>query len=174
MNVVFRWRSSHLVEPKTLPCATSGHNKTSIVGMYSLLELEVVKVYLIIVYVSPGKARVLAQWSIRRQEIGRPWNWCYSSNKKNDLSNHLVASAGDEFSVNLVEATKGFDQNGACVMVNPRLVINYSNDDTNVKLTASFIGFLLCSRSHGSHSVEPHNTSVTNNYDGCLSSIKPV
>jgi hypothetical protein len=71
-----------------------------------------------------------------------------ASNKEKELSNHLVASAGDEFSVNLVKATKGFDQTGACVMVNPRLVINYSNDDTNVKLTVSFIGSLLCSHHH--------------------------
>jgi hypothetical protein len=69
-----------------------------------------------------------------------------ANNKDSDLSVHLVASAGDEFSVKSVEATKGFDQNGARVTVHPRfnleddsrdVVINYSNDDTNVKLTAS-------------------------------------
>jgi hypothetical protein len=69
-----------------------------------------------------------------------------ANNEENDLSVHLVAAAGDEFSVKSVEATKGFDQNGARVTVNPRfnieddtrdVVINYSNADTNVKLTAS-------------------------------------
>ena len=69
-----------------------------------------------------------------------------ANSEENDLSVHLVASAGDEFSVKSVEATKGFDQGGARVTVTPRfnleddsrdVVINYSNEDTNVKLTAS-------------------------------------
>ena len=69
-----------------------------------------------------------------------------ANNEDSDLSVHLVASAGDEFSVKSVEATKGFDQGGARVTVTPRfnldedsrdVVINYSNEDTNVKLTAS-------------------------------------
>jgi len=59
---------------------------------------------------------------------------------------HLTASLGDNGSVRSVEATKGFDQKGARVTVTPRfnlenddrdVVVNYSNDKTNVKLTAS-------------------------------------
>lgn len=58
----------------------------------------------------------------------------------------MTASAGKDFSVQTIEATKGFDANGARVTVNPRrnmqtdetdVVINYDNGDTNVKLTAS-------------------------------------
>jgi hypothetical protein len=60
-----------------------------------------------------------------------------------DLSVHLVASTSN---VKSVEATKGFDSNGARVTVTPRfnleddnkdVVVNYNNDKTNVKLTAS-------------------------------------
>lgn len=69
-----------------------------------------------------------------------------ADNEDADLSLHLVASAGNQFSVRSIEATKGFDANGARVTVNPRfnvendtrdVVINYNNDRTNVKLTAS-------------------------------------
>jgi len=69
-----------------------------------------------------------------------------ASNEENDISVRLTASAGNDFSVKTVEATKGFDQNGARVTVNPRynveteesdVVINYSTDETSVKLTAS-------------------------------------
>ena len=69
-----------------------------------------------------------------------------ADNEDADLSLHLVASAGGEFNVRSVEATKGFDANGARVTVTPRfnlenddrdVVINYNNDKTNVKLTAS-------------------------------------
>jgi hypothetical protein len=69
-----------------------------------------------------------------------------ANNKDADLSVHVVASAGREFNVRRVEATKGLDANGARVTVNPRfnleddtrdVVINYSADDTNIKLTAS-------------------------------------
>jgi hypothetical protein len=58
----------------------------------------------------------------------------------------LTASAGREFSVRTIEATKRFDANGARVSVNPRynvenkesdVVVNYANGDSNVKLTAS-------------------------------------
>eukprot|EP00980_Cylindrotheca_fusiformis_P028494 scaffold22604_cov130-Cylindrotheca_fusiformis.AAC.16 len=63
-----------------------------------------------------------------------------------DVSLRLVASAGDGFSVNRVEATKGLDVDGARVTVNPRynlgteeadVVVSYDNGATNVKLTAS-------------------------------------
>jgi len=63
-----------------------------------------------------------------------------------DLSAKLVASAGSNFAVRSVQATKGFDSNGARVTVTPRfdlenddrdVELTYSKDDTNVKLTAS-------------------------------------
>jgi hypothetical protein len=61
----------------------------------------------------------------------------------------MVANAGNDFSIRSVEATKGFDANGARVTVTPRfnlesdqrdVVVNYNNDNTNVKLTASADG----------------------------------
>jgi hypothetical protein len=69
-----------------------------------------------------------------------------ADNEDNDLSLNLVASAGRDFRVRSVEATKGMDANGARVTVTPRfnlenderdVVVNYSNDKTDVKLTAS-------------------------------------
>jgi hypothetical protein len=69
-----------------------------------------------------------------------------ANNEDNDLSVRLVASAGRDFSVQSVQATKGFDANGARVTVTPRLdlenddkdvEINYSQDNTSVKLMAS-------------------------------------
>ena len=61
----------------------------------------------------------------------------------------MVANAGSDFNLRSVEATKGFDANGARVTVTPRfdlendqrdVVVNYNNDNTNVKLTASADG----------------------------------
>jgi len=69
-----------------------------------------------------------------------------ADNEENDMSVKLVASAGGEFSVKSVEATKGMDVDGARLTVTPRLnledddrdvVVNYNNGDTDVKLTAS-------------------------------------
>jgi hypothetical protein len=69
-----------------------------------------------------------------------------ADNSDLDLSVRAVARAGQEFSVNRIEGTKGFDANGARVTVNPRfnlenderdVVVNWSNDGTSVKLTAS-------------------------------------
>ena len=69
-----------------------------------------------------------------------------AENEDIDLSVNLVASAGDGFNVRSVEATKGFDASGARVTITPRVnlenddrdvVVNYANDNTNVKLTAS-------------------------------------
>jgi hypothetical protein len=69
-----------------------------------------------------------------------------ANNADNDLSVRMVASAGSDFNVRSVEATKGFDADGARVTVTPRMdlendardvVISYNNDKTNVKLTAS-------------------------------------
>jgi len=69
-----------------------------------------------------------------------------AENADNDLSLNVVASAGGSFNVRRVEATKGLDANGGRVTVTPRfnleddvrdVVLNYSNDDTEVKLTAS-------------------------------------
>lgn len=64
----------------------------------------------------------------------------------NDVSLNMVARAGGGFNVQSIEATKGMDMNGARVTVTPRVnleddekdvVIGYSNDNTDVKLTAS-------------------------------------
>jgi hypothetical protein len=72
-----------------------------------------------------------------------------ANNAENDLSVRMLASAGKDFNVRSVQATKGFDQNGARITVTPRLdlenddrdvEINYSNDKTNVKLMASAAG----------------------------------
>lgn len=69
-----------------------------------------------------------------------------AENEELDLALRLQASAGKEFSVQQVEATKGFAAKGARVTVTPRynlenderdVVISYANDKTNVKLTAS-------------------------------------
>jgi hypothetical protein len=69
-----------------------------------------------------------------------------ADNQDLDLSLNLQANAGDGFSVNRVEATKGLDINGARVTVTPRfnlqnderdVVLNYSADGTDIKLTAS-------------------------------------
>lgn len=69
-----------------------------------------------------------------------------ADNEDADLSLRLTASAGGGFNVKRVEATKGLDMNGARVTINPRynveseeadVVLGYSNDNTNVKLTAS-------------------------------------
>jgi hypothetical protein len=69
-----------------------------------------------------------------------------ANNADADLSLRMVASAGNGFDVRSIEATKGLDVNGARVTVNPRysvadesadVVIGYSNEQTNVELTAS-------------------------------------
>jgi hypothetical protein len=69
-----------------------------------------------------------------------------ADNEDADLNLHLVAGTGGGFQVRSVQATKGFDANGARVTVTPRfdlendnrdVVVNYNNDKTNVKLTAS-------------------------------------
>jgi len=69
-----------------------------------------------------------------------------ADNADADLSLRMVASAGKDFSVKSVEATKGFDAGDARVTVNPRynmetedadVVVNYSSGATDVKLTAS-------------------------------------
>jgi hypothetical protein len=71
-----------------------------------------------------------------------------ANNADNDLDVKLFASAskGGGFAVSRVEATKGFDSNGARITVNPRynvdsedgdVVIGYAKDDTEVELTAS-------------------------------------
>lgn len=69
-----------------------------------------------------------------------------AANDDADLSLRLTASAGGDFNVRSVEATKGLDVNGARVTVRPRVdlendnrdvEVNYSNDNTNIRLTAS-------------------------------------
>jgi hypothetical protein len=100
-----------------------------------------------------GKARTqVAGWGVsaRAEVDGQDFSKANleidADNSQNDLNVHLVANAGSDFSVKSVEATKGFDANGARVTVTPRMnleddsrdvVINYNNDKTNVKLTAS-------------------------------------
>jgi len=58
----------------------------------------------------------------------------------------LTATSGSEFSVSEVEATKGFDSDGARITLNPRynlqteeadVVIGYNKDDTDVEIVAS-------------------------------------
>lgn len=69
-----------------------------------------------------------------------------ADNTDMDMSVKMTASAGGGFEVRRVEATKGFDADGARVTVTPRfnleddekdVVINYNNGATDVKLTAS-------------------------------------
>jgi hypothetical protein len=69
-----------------------------------------------------------------------------AANEDLDLSLKLTASAGGDFAVQTVQATKGFDRDDARVTVTPRfnletddkdVEVNYSTDKTNVKLTAS-------------------------------------
>jgi hypothetical protein len=69
-----------------------------------------------------------------------------ANNQDLDLSLKMTASAAGGFNVRNFEATKGLDIDGARLTVTPRLdlendnrdvQINYSNDSTNVKLTAS-------------------------------------
>lgn len=69
-----------------------------------------------------------------------------ANNDASDLSVRLTANAGDQFNVRRVEATKGFNNNGARVTVTPRfdlendnrdVEINYNNDKTNIRLQAS-------------------------------------
>lgn len=69
-----------------------------------------------------------------------------ANNEGVDLSLRLTANAGSDFSVRSVEATKGFKRDDARITVRPRLdlenddrdvEINYNNDKTNVRLTAS-------------------------------------
>jgi hypothetical protein len=69
-----------------------------------------------------------------------------ASNAKADLSVSVDAQAGKNMVVRSVEATKGLNQNGARITVTPRynlqtedkdVVLTYSKDNTNAKLTAS-------------------------------------
>jgi len=69
-----------------------------------------------------------------------------ASNKDADLSVNVAATAGGGFKAHRIEATKGFDSDGARVTVNPRfnldndsadVVIAYSKDGTDVEVTAS-------------------------------------
>jgi len=69
-----------------------------------------------------------------------------AKNDELDLSMNLLASVGSDSSVQSVKATKGFEANGGRITVTPRfgiaddtkdVVVNYSNDKTEVELTAS-------------------------------------
>jgi hypothetical protein len=89
---------------------------------------------------------VSARADLNPQDLGRADLEVNADNEDNDLSINLVASAGSDFAVRRVEATKGLDANGGRITVTPRfnleddtkdVVVGYSNDSTNVKLTAS-------------------------------------
>lgn len=89
---------------------------------------------------------VSARADLNPQDLGNADLEINADNADNDLSINLVASAGSDFSVRSVEATKGLDANGGRITITPRLnleddtrdvVVGYSNDSTNVKLTAS-------------------------------------
>lgn len=69
-----------------------------------------------------------------------------ASNADADLRVHVDATAGNNLAVRSVEATKGLNQNGARITVTPRfnlenddkdVVVTYSKDKTDLKLTAS-------------------------------------
>jgi len=69
-----------------------------------------------------------------------------ADNEDNDISLNMTARAGRGFNVHSIEGTKGLDVNGARLTLTPRVnldddekdvVIGYSNDNTDVKLTAS-------------------------------------
>lgn len=69
-----------------------------------------------------------------------------AGNKEFDVDLRLTANAGSDFSVRTVEATKGFNRDGARITIKPRVDIqnderdvelNYNTDKTNVKLVAS-------------------------------------
>lgn len=89
---------------------------------------------------------VSARADLNPQDLGNADLEINADNSDNDLSLNLQANAGSDFAVRSIEATKGMDVNGARVTVTPRLnleddsrdvVVNYSNDNTDVKLTAS-------------------------------------
>lgn len=89
---------------------------------------------------------VSARADMNPQDMGNADLEVNADNEDNDLSVNLVASAGSDFSVRSVEATKGLDANGGRITLTPRfnleddtrdVVVGYSNDSTNVKLTAS-------------------------------------
>jgi len=67
-------------------------------------------------------------------------------NEEQDLTVKVCGTAGQNFAVSNVEATKAFDSNGATITVNPRydiaaedgdVVLGYKADKTEVEITAS-------------------------------------
>jgi len=89
---------------------------------------------------------VNARADINAQELNSADIQLDANNDDVDLSVRMVASAGDQFNVRSVQATKGFDANGARMTITPRVnleddsrdvELNYNKDNTNVKLTAS-------------------------------------
>jgi hypothetical protein len=89
---------------------------------------------------------VSARADVNAQDLNNADLQLDADNKNADLSLRLTARAGDGFNVRSVQATKGFDANGARVTVTPRLdlendnrdvEVNWNNDRTNVRLTAS-------------------------------------
>jgi hypothetical protein len=89
---------------------------------------------------------VSARADIDGQDFTRADLQVDANNADADLSIKMMASAGSQFAVRSVQATKGFDSNGGRVTVTPRfdlesndrdVEITYNKDNTNVKLTAS-------------------------------------
>ena len=67
-------------------------------------------------------------------------------NEEEEVSIKICGTAGQNFAVSNVEATKAFDSNGATITVNPRydiaaedgdVILGYSADKTVVEVTAS-------------------------------------
>jgi hypothetical protein len=89
---------------------------------------------------------VTARADVNTQDLGSADIQLDADNQGADLSLRVTASAGSTFNVRSVQATKGFELNGARLSVTPRLdfendgqnvEISYSNDGTDVCLTAS-------------------------------------
>lgn len=96
---------------------------------------------------SPPRWGVTARAEVEGIDISNANVDLDADNEDADPRLHLTASVGNNGGgVRSFEAIKGFDNNGARVTVTPRInlennerdvVINYNNDNTNVKLTAS-------------------------------------
>jgi hypothetical protein len=90
---------------------------------------------------------VAARAELDGQDFSRADLEVDAGNEDVDLTMKLTANAGKDFSVRAFEATKGFEQgNGNRLTVTPRVdlenderdvVLNYGNDKTSFKLTAS-------------------------------------
>jgi hypothetical protein len=89
---------------------------------------------------------VTARGELDGQDFSRADVTFDASNAKSDLTVRVDAQANGSFVVNTVEATKGFDQDGARITVTPRyniqteekdVVVTYAKDKLAAKITAS-------------------------------------